>query len=209
MPQTSVTQSSLLPGDVVADDAATHGNDSLVRSAAAQLGQAYLACRQELLRYVHGHVRCPEMSSDIAQETFVKALATPPGSIREPRAFLFRTARNLSIDYLRHQKIRAEAEDGTTEIEKLASHSPPAEAALHARRQMDILKAALADLPQKRREIFMLHRFDGASHAELAAMYGLSRNMIEKHVIAAVAHCRKRLQEWESGQALENSGEKA
>src|SRR5262245_50013981 len=131
MPQNNASHPSLLPGDPAVGGFA---------GAANQLAQAFMACRQELLRYVRGHVRCPDTSSDIAQETFVKALATPAGSIREPRAFLFRTARNLSIDYLRHQKIRAETEDDDAGLDNLVSPSPSVEATLHARRGLDALK---------------------------------------------------------------------
>jgi RNA polymerase sigma-70 factor (ECF subfamily) len=167
-------------------------------TASGKLAQAFLACKQDLLRYVRMHVRCPQLSMDIAQETFVRALNTPRGSIREPRAFFFRAARNLSIDHLRYQQVRMELES-STEVHDVASGAPEAEQALHARRQMDVLRLAIEELPPKRREIFLLHRLEGASHAELAQLYGLSRNMIEKHIIASVAHCRLRMDQWENG----------
>jgi RNA polymerase sigma-70 factor (ECF subfamily) len=41
----------------------------------------------------------------------------------------------------------------------------------------------------------MLHKFTGLTHSEIAARLGISKNMVEKHVIKAMTHCRKRLDE--------------
>jgi DNA-directed RNA polymerase specialized sigma24 family protein len=43
--------------------------------------------------------------------------------------------------------------------------------------------------------VFLLHKFEQRSHAEIAAGLGTSKNMVEKHVIKAMAHCRKRMDE--------------
>jgi DNA-directed RNA polymerase specialized sigma24 family protein len=41
--------------------------------------------------------------------------------------------------------------------------------------------------------VFLLHKFEGLSHADIATRLGISKNMVEKHIIKALAHCRDRL----------------
>lgn len=55
------------------------------------------------------------------------------------------------------------------------------------------LAAALAELPPRRREAFVLHKFDGLSQVEVAERMGISLSMVEKHIASALLHCKRRL----------------
>jgi RNA polymerase sigma-70 factor (ECF subfamily) len=47
--------------------------------------------------------------------------------------------------------------------------------------------ATLVDqMPPQRRRVFVLHKLEGRSYAEVAASLGVSRSAVEKHMIAAL-----------------------
>ncbi|WP_341667318.1 sigma-70 region 4 domain-containing protein [Alcaligenes sp. SDU_A2] len=49
----------------------------------------------------------------------------------------------------------------------------------------------IRSLPRRRREAFLLHRFDGLSHAEIARRMQTSSQMVEQHVRLALRACRQ------------------
>ena len=61
-----------------------------------------------------------------------------------------------------------------------------------ARQQLRLVAAAIDELPPRCREAFMLSTFDGLPNGEIAIRLGVSRNMIEKHLMKALLHTRRR-----------------
>lgn len=59
---------------------------------------------------------------------------------------------------------------------------------------MDELDAALDELPDEQREVFIAHEIEGRSFKELAAETGLSVNTLLSRKHYAVLHLRRRLQ---------------
>ena len=55
------------------------------------------------------------------------------------------------------------------------------------------LARALEGLPPRRREALILHRFEGLSQSQVAERMGISLSMVEKHIAAALLHCRQQL----------------
>lgn len=54
---------------------------------------------RELLRFLTAKLRCPHEAADVILEVFARLLALDnPDVIRQPRAFLYRIARNLVLD---------------------------------------------------------------------------------------------------------------
>jgi RNA polymerase sigma factor (sigma-70 family) len=57
------------------------------------------------------------------------------------------------------------------------------------------LDAALDELPQEQREVFIAHELEGRSFKELASAMGLSVNTLLSRKHYAVLHLRERLQD--------------
>ena len=58
---------------------------------------------------------------------------------------------------------------------------------------MDEVEAALDELPEEQREVFVAHEIEGRSFNELAASTGLSVNTLLSRKHYAVLHLRRRL----------------
>lgn len=147
----------------------------------------------ELVTYLTMKLRSHDQAMDVAQETFLRVLTQPPShTIRQPRAFLYKTALNLSIDLFRRRKWQAEERLDTEELRAILTVPAEQETLLELREQVHCLYQAIQELPPRCRQVFLLHKFKERSHSEIAMQLGISKSMVEKHIIKAMAHCRNR-----------------
>jgi RNA polymerase sigma factor (sigma-70 family) len=123
--------------------------------------------------------------------------------IEEASAWLFRVARNRIIDLFRRKKREAArnqpvatTEDGETlEWDDLLPSPDAGPEAAYARTVLlDELDAALDELPEEQREVFVAHELMGYSFKEIAEQTGVSVNTLLSRKHYAVLHLRQRLQ---------------
>jgi RNA polymerase sigma factor (sigma-70 family) len=149
----------------------------------------------ELLRFLTAKLGCREQAADVVQDTFLRVRGVKDlAAVDQPRAFLYKTALNLTVDLFRRQRIRSERMTELDMTEHLPSTTPRQDDAVEAKERVRLLHEAIAELPPKCRQVFLLHKFMDLPHAEIAARLGISKNMVEKHVMKAMAHCRRRVE---------------
>ncbi len=149
---------------------------------------------EELSRYLMRRFGPTGAASDTLHDTYVRLqrLQTVP-DIDNPRAYLYRVASNIALDRLRSAR---RDDQRLAPVELAAEHpstAPTADHVAEQRQRLRRLAQAIQELPPRSREVFLLHKLDGLSHAEVARRLGISRSMVEKHVTKAMAHCRDRL----------------
>ncbi len=141
-------------------------------------------------------------AEDILQEVLYELveavrLMTP---IDQVGAWLFRVARNRIIDLFRKRTPEAPG-DVLVEDEAFAlgdllpAHDGGPEAELARGMLLEELEAALDDLPDEQRQVFIAHEIEGRSFKELAAETGLSINTLLSRKHYAVLHLRRRLRD--------------
>ncbi len=149
----------------------------------------------ELLGFLTAKLGCRERAADMVQDTYVRILGmNHPQAIVQPRAFLYKTALNLTVDEFRRQRLRNDWSAAIESVEELQSDAPDQEAVVESKERLDLLRQAINELPPKCRHVFLLHKFMHLPHAEIAERLGISKNMVEKHIIKALAYCRKRVE---------------
>jgi RNA polymerase sigma-70 factor (ECF subfamily) len=135
-----------------------------------------------------------DLSHDIVQETFIKVWEHRK-SIKPNLSFLaylLRISRNLICDIVKHQKIRERTSQLIPQI-ALSENDDPSEA-LHLNiLQRQITTIINRDLPSKCREIFLLSRFEGKTHREIAHIFDLSVRTVENQIAHALKVLRKKL----------------
>ncbi len=105
-----------------------------------------------------------QIAEDITQDVFVKLFSTPPGdNIKNPRAWIFKVTRNLSIDYLK--KAKAYNLDDVNEASGCIDNDVIT--------RLDI-EDALNTLSLTEREIITLHINAGLSFKEISKIINLS-----------------------------------
>lgn len=150
-----------------------------------------------LQQFLTARLHCEQAAADIVQETYLRVLSLDNlQAIRQPRAFLYKTALNLITDSHRKQQTRAECTDSADSLEFIPSHQPLPETVVQSQQALAHLRLAIRELPPKCRTVFLLYKFNGLSHIEIARRFSISNNMVEKHIIHAMLHCRRRMAEW-------------
>ncbi|MGH8475051.1 MAG: RNA polymerase sigma factor [Methylococcales bacterium] len=150
--------------------------------------------RQELVNWLTRFLSCRETAQDLVQESFlILTRVSAEQTIAEPRAFLYRTAKNLALDRLRRRKVIADCAR-TVEMRYEGAHLS-AEQSASADQSLDRLEETLANLPELTREVFCLIKLDGLSYRESAHSLGLTERQVERHLMRAMLHCREILSE--------------
>lgn len=156
----------------------------------------------ELLNFLSRSVKDRNAATDLVQESYVRVLTAQQSghSIRDPRALLYRTARNLVIDRHRRDAVRGLADDVSLDDEEagLEAVAGPTslepEAILASREGLAAVIKTIEALPLRCRETFILHKFDGLSYAEVAERMGVSTRTVEMQLRIAMDACWERLQ---------------
>jgi RNA polymerase sigma factor (sigma-70 family) len=157
-----------------------------------------------LRNFIRKRVLDESDAEDILQEVFYELvqayrLMKP---VEQAGAWLFRVARNRIIDRFRKRRPKAVRNDAPAGEEGgelfpwedlLPSPDAGPEAAYAREVLLEELDAALDELPEEQREVFVAHELEGRSFNELAAATGLSVNTLLSRKHYAVLHLRRRL----------------
>ena len=152
---------------------------------AEQLALLYREQAPALRRRVRARLRSSEEASDIVQDAFARLFAAGARQVlRQPEAFLNRIVRNLLIDRARRRAnqavhvpidgsdepmVRPNQEDGI-ELEELRMR----------------YREAVEALPERMREVFLLHRVQELSYKAIAERLEISHRTVEWHVAEAI-----------------------
>lgn len=147
---------------------------------------------KRLHRFFHRRLKNRDDVADATQETFLRMLeASHATLIENPQAYLFQVARSVARVILtrqtREQAMFAPDDAGMEEPDDF----PLPDRIVNARQCLLIMAKAIEALPTRCQQVFILSRLRGLSNGEIAAELGISHNMVEKHIIKALLHCRK------------------
>lgn len=147
---------------------------------------------QRFLRRVIGNEADAE---DAAQETYLRLVrALTRAEIEHPRIFLFHVARNVAANVGQRRRFEANLFRSLTDADLSDAVDVQAriEQQVIARQQLRLVAAAIDELPPRCREVFVLSAFDGLANGEIGIRLGITRNMVEKHLMKALLHTRCR-----------------
>ena len=162
--------------------------------------------QQRLRNFIRKRVADAGDAEDILQDVFYELVETyrlmkPP--VEQVGAWLYRVARNRIIDFFRKKRpepVGNGPADGPDDedivlLEDLLPSPDAGPDAAYARSVlMEELNAAIEELPEEQRDVFIAHEIDGRSFKELADETGLSVNTLLSRKRYAVLHLRRRLQ---------------
>ena len=151
--------------------------------------EAFERHADELFRHASLRISSRERARDLTQDTFAKTweYMERGGEIRELRAFLFRTLKNLIIDEYRRSKSESlDALIENSENDSADAFVPPDETNTleSAMTRLDGARALamLAELPHDYREVLVFRYVNGLSPAEIAEITELSENVISVRI---------------------------
>jgi RNA polymerase sigma factor (sigma-70 family) len=149
-----------------------------------------------LSRYLHNR----QDIEDVVQETYLRAYqAELNKDIEQPKAFLFRIARNIALTSLTKKSNQITDYIADLDDSLVIDNGTTVENEVEARQNLGIYCEAVAALPEQCRRVFLLRKIHGLSHKEIAERMELSVSSVEKHLLKGVIRCRKFVREYEEG----------
>lgn len=141
--------------------------------------------------FVKQIVRNRSDAEDIVQETFLRTWpALSSGMVECPRAFLFRAARNLALNHIRHARVRNSDAARAVSDEAFKRHVPTAEEEMISSEEAAACRKLLDELPHRCREAFVLRVVEDQSYKQMSKAMHLSVSTLEKHIGKGKQICR-------------------
>lgn len=141
-----------------------------------------------LVRYFGRRGIDPGDAQDLAQEVFER-LCRPEVLARIDRidGYLFGVAANLATEHFRRRRVRLAhpAADFVESLQRSEDFAP--DRLLEGREELALIVAALNELPERMRHIFILARLENLPRAEIAVRLGISKSLVEQQITLATA----------------------
>jgi RNA polymerase sigma factor (sigma-70 family) len=134
----------------------------------------------------------PSEAPDLVQEAFVRMAGTEPAmqrAIENPGAYLTRIATNLLRDRAKMAARRSTALHTSYDDREHTGGDP--HQLLDGREKLARLHQGVQRLKPRTREIFLLHRVDGLTYAEIAQEVGMSAKGVKKQMAKALYLLRR------------------
>ncbi len=142
-----------------------------------------------LLRFARGLVGRPSVAEELVQETFLR-LHQVWGEVENPRAWLYRSLRNLALNHLRDRKPETELPAETTAAE---AHLPADQ--LGRDEAVGHVRLLLAEMSAEDRELVLLKYHDNLKYQEISRRTGLTVGHVGyrlHHVLKGLADALRR-----------------
>jgi len=134
-----------------------------------------------------------ECAGEALQETFLRLeQGGEIGPVGNPAAYLFRMAMNIAANRRVAENRRLTVSE-TDKLLEIPDEAPGPFQLAESRSEIEALKRALAELPERRREIFLAAWIEELPHQVIAKRFGVTTRTIQIELRRALEHCASRL----------------
>jgi len=183
-------QALFAPKEDSLDDLIARGRDG----DALALEAIYYRYKTALFNMAYRYTYDRSTAEDLLQEIFIKVF-THLGDIRKTQTFtgwVYRIALNTCYSHLRGKRVELQKNVPLAEVEGTLHEVQENSLARDVRKPLD---DAIAGLPRRLKEIFLLHDVQGFKHGEIARMLGLSVGTSKSQLFKARLRIREFLEE--------------
>ncbi len=141
--------------------------------------------------YLHG-IANPSDVDDLVQETYLRLFKTRDrGPISSVRGLLFAIARNAARDLHRRRVASGASSIAEIDCSRVFDHAPGVIEMVSRQQEINLLAAAIRELPPRCREILLLRKFEQLSHREIAQRLGIAEHTVEAQLTKALRRCEE------------------
>lgn len=150
----------------------------------------YLHYYPKLKYFLNSFVKDEEIAKDLSQDIFMKIWINKAtiSNISNFSAYLFSSARNTLYNHYQHNLVK---EKYVSTLQGMPNYAEFLEDDLFANELNELIRTTIANMPKKRREIFIMSREKGMSNQEIADKLNISKRTIENQITLALALLRK------------------
>lgn len=147
----------------------------------------------DLRRRLTRHLRNPALAEDALHDTWLQVQRlSDQAPVLNPRGFLLRMSVNIALNHLRSLSNSAPR----SEIEALLEVADPApgpEQTAAARAETEALLEIIQRMPQRRRDVLLLVRWEGMAQKDVAKRLGVSLRTVELELKRANDYCAAKM----------------
>lgn len=147
----------------------------------------YAPVKSFLRKLVKSEADAEDIVQDVFSTLWVKPEVWQDNS--EIDRYIYRMAKYQALNFLRDMARNCDnglVDADISQVEKISDDLSAIDPIIHEEANL-LLQMALDKMPSKRREIFLMSRFEGLPHKEIARKLGLSVRTVESHIYAALA----------------------
>jgi len=133
--------------------------------------------------YTIAEEQCEEIASDVL--IYIWFNRDKIVDIKYFKAYLYKSARNAVLNYKNRNKVKIISGDDYESISPIVLNFTPETAYLNSELRL-LLTKAIATLPPKCKECFMLVKEEGLSYKEAAEVLGVSTKTVDAQMVIAV-----------------------
>lgn len=161
----------------------------------------FRAYRDDLVGFAESLLRSHDAAQEVVQDLFLRIwqmrdLWEPKGPLN---MYLFRATRNRALTRLREQRSELSFHDRLSRVEPTSmsgTRADTSDARIGVADLESAIARAVADLPDRCREVFTLSRHHHLANAQIADVMQISVKTVEVQMTRALAHLRRSLADW-------------
>ena len=110
------------------------------------------------------------------------------------KSYLYGAVRNRSLQLLEHEEVRNRYKEALLSKDEDSSFSPQDQ--LEYKELQNLINRTLYQLPERRLQIFRMHRFDGMKYTEIATALSISIKTVEAEMTKALHTLREEIESY-------------
>lgn len=127
---------------------------------------------------------------DIVQEAYIRVCgARINDDIQSPKAFLFATARNLALDYVRRHHVTKRDFLGEDDFSNVLDSTCDVRDTVSHNQELALLTEAIQTLPARCRQVMTLRMVYGMTQVEIGRQLGISDRTVAAQMAVGTARC--------------------
>lgn len=156
--------------------------------------QVYGLYSHKLFSFVFKVLKNEEEANDIVQEVFVKIWESREklGDFKLLNSYIFTIAYNNSIDLIR-KRINSNKYLDHLKNSSLIQITPAAISEIEFNELNIQVEKLISNLPERQKQVYLLHREDGLTYPEIAERLKISKNTVENHMVKALKYLRNNM----------------
>lgn len=165
----------------------------IARSDKTAFATVFRAYYSKVFKFVKSIVKDDCSAEDLSQEVFIKLWAKRKilPTVQSLDNYLFIISRNISLDYLRKAFRKKRVPMEVLDSMLMSYVSVEQQNIQEAKSELDQVRQAVFQMPSRRRDIYLMSRFDGYSNSDIAEIMGISKKTVENQLYLASGELKK------------------
>ena len=145
---------------------------------------------KDLKRFIYFKTKDMDVAEDILQDTFVKLWTNcSQVNYQKVKSYLYTVANHIFLNKEKHKKVVRKHQ---MHIVSKSNQETP-EFLLIEQEFLVKIEDAIANLPEKQREVFLLNRIEKKKYKEIAIMLNVSIKTVEKRMHFALLYMKEKI----------------